>query len=65
VTTEERDYQRAFRKELRRRDRVSILVVQGEYWRLIARLQSTFGQSRPAQILRSSMKISITALGAL
>ena len=65
MTTEESDYQWAFCKELSGRDRGSVLVVQGECRRLIARLQSTFGQSRLAQIVRSSMKDFDYRLGSV
>jgi hypothetical protein len=64
VTTEESDYQRAFCKEFSRRDRVSIRVVQGECRRPIAGLESVFGQSGLAQLVRSPMKDFGTALGA-
>ena len=56
MATEESDYQRAFCKQLSRRDRVSILVVQGEGRRAIASLQSAFGQPGLAQLFRCLMK---------
>jgi hypothetical protein len=56
VTTEDSDYQRAFCEEFSRRDRVSVLVVQGESRRPVTCFQSALGQSRPAQLFRSPMK---------
>lgn len=50
MTTKKSNYQWAFGKEVRGRNRVSVLIVQGECRRAVASLQSALCQSGLAQL---------------